>query len=234
MENQEKQAANPLEAGEQNAAIEAYLNRLCNKLNTLSPSRREEIRREVRAHLQLLVAQQNNAPNAVENALTQFGEPEKVGRNMARAARWNDVRSTWRAMRWSKRFGFLFLAFVGFWGAAMTVEFCRWMNWGGNFSQHFLLGAFLPLAIGYWWGTRFQPTRRGYLFIALTALALSCAFRVPLHLSHADLDKAGSMDLSSCVRFTFVLLWLWSACSVCALARMLGLQGPLDAKIAAK
>ncbi len=203
------------------AAIEAYLDRLCGPLKRVTPARREEIRREVQGHLQMLMAGQDSAPDALQKALAQFGEPEKVGRAMARRAQWDDIRLSWRAMRWTRRFGLLCLGFVCFWGAAMTVEFYRWMSWGGDGWQRFVFGPLLPLTIGCWWGTRESPTRRGYLIIAALSIGIATLLPIPHQYSHADMDSVGMMDLSACVRFTVVLMWLWTSCSACGLARML-------------
>lgn len=200
--------------------IESYLDRLCDQLQILPLARREEIRREVRGHLDLLIARQENGPNAVQAALAQFGDAKSVGKNWARRARWEGIRLRWRSARWTTRLGFLVLFFVGFWGAAITVEFCRWMQWGHHLTAWILIGPLLPLAVGFWWGTRTMLTRRGYFVVGLAALFLAAVLPIPGQYSHADMDQVGMMDLSGLVRLTYVVMWFWNACAACAIARM--------------
>ena len=225
MENQENRPASQIDAATtQDEAIEAYLDRLCGPLKRVSPTQRAEIRREVQAHLRMLIARQDHAPDAVQKALSQFGEPEKVGRTMARRAHWDSVRLTWRAARWTTRLSFFWLLLVGFWGAAITVEFCRWMQWGHHLTAWIMIGPLLPLAMGLWWGTRATPSRWGYLFIGLMALVLAAFLPIPGQFAHADLDRVGQMDLSGLVRFTYMVLWLWISAAACGVAHILFAQ----------
>lgn len=201
-------------------AIESYLDRLCDQLQMLPPARREEIRREVRGHLELLIARQSSEPDAVQAALAQFGVAQEVGRDWAHQARRDHWRLWWRGLRWQVRTVLFSLLFIGFWGAAMTVEFCRQMQWGHHLTAWIIIGPLLPLIVGFWWGTRVEPTRHGYLLIGLAALIIAAFLPIPGQFAHADMDDAGMMNLSGLVRFTFVVLWLWSACSACGIARI--------------
>ena len=84
----------PSNTPEPNDSIERYLRRLSEKTN-LSPAQREDVEREVRAHLELLVAdglaQGLGEDAAIEAALEQFGNPEKLARLMnARGVTWRD------------------------------------------------------------------------------------------------------------------------------------------------
>lgn len=67
----------------QNATIEAYLDELCAPLSDLPQSARDEIRQEIGAHLQSLLAMKREPERVLESALQQFGDPSKIGRLLA-------------------------------------------------------------------------------------------------------------------------------------------------------
>lgn len=79
--------------GQEQAAIERFLDRLCGKLP--SGARREDIRQEFRGHLEERIAEREAAgasrPEAVAWAIDQMGDPGKLGRQLRRvhAPRWD-------------------------------------------------------------------------------------------------------------------------------------------------
>ncbi len=64
-------------------AIEEYLDRLCAQLGALPPELQSETREELRGHLQGLAAMQRDPQRIMESALRQFGDPSKIGRQLA-------------------------------------------------------------------------------------------------------------------------------------------------------
>ena len=124
---------NPSNTPEPHDFIENYLRRLSERMR-LSPAEREDVERETRAHLELLVAdgraQGLDEEAAIAAALEQFGNPEKLARLMnARGVTWRD---------WVKKG-----VAVAMWGVAI--------NWWATL----LVGG----SFGAWAGTMFA---RGY------------------------------------------------------------------------
>jgi hypothetical protein len=84
--------------------IDDYLDHACAPLVGVVPfEKREELRREWRAHLEALAearAELDGAPaDAVAAALRQFGDPVRLGRQWARAWRRGDTGRLWPAVR---------------------------------------------------------------------------------------------------------------------------------------
>ena len=211
------------DAGDE-AMIEGYLDRLCAPLAGWPAERRDEARAEVRRHLEMLCtrAEEEQEPGAaVQAALRKFGEPSRIGRAMARRARWDNLRRWWRdPSQWKERLVLLGFLVSGAFGAACTVEMCRQFGWGHHFWAHFIIGPLMPLVLGALLGLR-STERWGYALIVAIALLMLTQLPIPGHLSHADLDEAGFGDLSGVVRFAYVVMWLWNACAACGVARIL-------------
>ena len=64
----------------ENATIESYLDALCAPLHQMPQDVQDEIRQEIGAHLQSLVAMQREPQRVLESALQQFGDPAEIGR----------------------------------------------------------------------------------------------------------------------------------------------------------
>ncbi len=67
----------------ENATIESYLNTLCAPLHDLPQDTQGEIRQEIGAHLQSLIAMKREPNRVLESALQQFGDPKEIGRLLA-------------------------------------------------------------------------------------------------------------------------------------------------------
>lgn len=216
--------AEPEHASE--AQIEAYLDRLCGELKTLPPSRRDDIRREVQQHLQMLTARQEaTGLEAVRAALAQFGEPQQVGQAMRRQARRDNWRRWWRGpSRWNQRLSLLeFLAAFAT-STYASIEFCHLMEWGHSLWVWAFIGPLLPLCLGMLWGLRADNSRWGYSVVTLVALVILSFLPIPgypfLFLDLRSFTYASGLVFTVSVLVTYVLLWIWVSCSVCGLTRI--------------
>lgn len=66
-----------------NASIENYLDELCAPLHELPQEAQDEIRQEIGAHLQSLIAMKREPNRVLESALQQFGDATEIGRLLA-------------------------------------------------------------------------------------------------------------------------------------------------------
>lgn len=66
-----------------NASIENYLDELCAPLHDLPQEAQDEIRQEIGAHLQSLIAMKREPNRVLESALQQFGDATEIGRLLA-------------------------------------------------------------------------------------------------------------------------------------------------------
>lgn len=67
----------------ENASIKSYLDELCASLGEMPQEQRDEIRQEIGAHLQSLMAMKREPNRVLESALQQFGDPSEIGRLLA-------------------------------------------------------------------------------------------------------------------------------------------------------
>jgi hypothetical protein len=209
------------EAGASNE-VEAYLDQLCGTLQSIDPARREEIRREVRGHLQLLIARQDGAADATQKAQAQFGDAENVGRSLASRVRRDNLRLWLRRGPWQLRLVLLQLLLAGGLAAWLTVEFCWQMQWGRDLPGLIVIGPLIPLLMGWFGATRGFTSRWGYLKVAAAALMMSPLLPVADFLVHFDTERVGVIDMSGYVRFTYVIIWLWNASAAYGVAHILG------------
>jgi len=73
----------PTDNNARNAVLESYLDELCASLGEMPQAQRDEIRQEIGAHLQSLIAMKREPNRVLESALQQFGDPTEIGRLLA-------------------------------------------------------------------------------------------------------------------------------------------------------
>lgn len=208
--------------GEQDSVpqIEAYLDLLCSELGTLPAERRAEIRREVRQHLQMLLARDfANEPEAIGAALKRFGDAHSVGRAMARRVRGDNLRRWLRQGSWQQRLVLMGFLLLGGFGVSICIEFCYLMQWGHNLWAWTIIGPLVPVLIGAAWGLH-EDNRWGYIVMASILVIFLPVLQVPGQYVQADMDQVGSIDLSGLIRFTFWMLGVWNVCAARGLARL--------------
>ncbi len=132
--------------------IETYLNRLANALAAVAPAERDEIVREIRAHILDSVSGATDPDGAVNRVLRLLGTPEELAdrytteRMLTRAGQsfspWILLRTSWR---WAK-LGItgtttFFVALLGY-GTALTLTVAVFLK------------PFMPSRLGMWLGPR--------------------------------------------------------------------------------
>ncbi len=88
-------------AAGKSAIIESYLDALCAPLHQMPQDAQDEIRQEIGAHLQSLVAMQREPERVLESALQQFGEPSEIGRLLA--LEWENREWDLSGLPWAQR-----------------------------------------------------------------------------------------------------------------------------------
>lgn len=82
-----------------NSQLDHYIASIEARLKSLSPARRQEEMREIRHHLEALIAGHRIAglseDEAVEAAIRQFGHAEQVGQELSKASQRQRMRSLW-------------------------------------------------------------------------------------------------------------------------------------------
>jgi hypothetical protein len=73
----------PIDDNAGNVVLENYLDELCAPLHDLPQEAQDEIRQEIGAHLQSLIAMKREPNRVLESALQQFGDPSEIGRLLA-------------------------------------------------------------------------------------------------------------------------------------------------------
>jgi len=132
--------------------VEYYLDRLATALAAVAPPERDEIVREIRAHIVDSVSGATGALGAVDRVLRLLGSPEELAdrytteRLLARAGHsfspWLLLRTSWR---WAK-LGIagtitFFLAFIGY-GTALALTIAVFLK------------PFMPSRLGMWLGPK--------------------------------------------------------------------------------
>ncbi len=199
-----------------NGEVEAYLDALSDELKMLDAVQREEIRDEVRGHLQMLINRHGGDPDAARLAMEQFGEAHATGRAIARHRRLDNLRHWLRRGHLKLRALAFLMLFMGAASCWIFAAFCHIVGWGAVVAAT----AVLPALAGAVWGAR-SESWRGYFFVMVAGVLVLPWLPIPMFISHFDTERAGVVDLSLTVRGTYVMLWLMVACAFCGVANIL-------------
>lgn len=202
--------------------VEAYLDILCAQLKSVASARRHEIRREIRQHLEMLMADCSATEEGAQAALAKFGDPASVGKKLRRA----EQRAIFRDnLRGGGALVFALLLWTASFGCFLMVEMFRMFGWGSDVLLRGLVGPLPPLVLGWYWGMGRlvgEHQRRGYALLAAIAFLAAAPFPVPGYLAHVDLMTSQGQytvgSLAGYARLGHVLVWMWIACSACGLA----------------
>jgi hypothetical protein len=216
-------SAAPVSARALDARIEDYLDHVCAPLLGVVPyRRRQELRAELRSHLEALVAsceELGSTPElAVLTALREFGNPRAIGRRCAdewaRAAEPTLLQSLWKAM-------------VVAWGCfGLATVLSTGAEWMSMVSPHVHSFAFLPALLAC---TFMLPLlaglATGILAPARSVLGSFCSLSTLILLSVglALLERAnpsGVINLATCGRDLVTMqshFWLPLGCGAAAL-----------------
>lgn len=196
--------------------IEAYLAEVFAPLaGMVTPARRHELRAELAAHLEALIAahlELGSAPaDAVEAALAQLGDARRLGRVWARECRRPASARPWPApvAVASTLFAGLSLLAGGALGTSLLIGLEQHL--GHNLFELALGGPLFPLAagvlVGLWRGRHPLGSRWGLLLIALAGAGVS------LVMTLADPRPA-------LVLLIRTLLWLMTTCAAAGLGAL--------------
>jgi hypothetical protein len=166
--------------------IADYLEQVCGRLLSLSYSERQQIRNELRPHLEAMIAARRELGDtyseAVTHSLTAFGEPKKVAASFRYAY---ETTGQERAAPWSSMAAgmkiFSGAAFVTIAVGISLFDVLRLGHVNRLSDTYFLIAVYIIPAIAGWcMGANAKNARPG--FGAFCAIAILCGISVPISL----------------------------------------------------
>lgn len=183
------------------ARIDVYLDKVCAQLpRDLSPARQLELRAELAAHLRALAEAYeelgSDPDTALEEALRQFGDAARVGREWTR-----EWKRPPRGEAPSWAVGLTLAPFLG-----SGLFFSALAGVSGPLSPAWWLGMLTPWIAGCCWAHLRQGQSRAFRLLVLSVLLSAACTPVPV-------EFQGPFPLQIVGRLLLLMLWTSIACS---------------------